>query len=725
MIRQSTLSLADGVDLTAPEGIFSNNGAGSQVIVLDEEGAATASINVVTALTTSNLVASVALSAGEDDTLTVDGILTSPVVTEDGGGGNIVKNGVGTVVLTNPANNYEGTFGVNAGTLTVAGAGVLGGIASSVSLSGGTLDLNSTTQTIGTLIMSQPAASGDAITNGSVNATSYFANIGAGDLLIPVDLLGGSGGFTKINNGTVILSGTNSYTGVTTVSAGTLVATASAALPGFSTADAVVFDGGTIAVQVAGSGWTTAELDTLLANAVKTSGALGIDTTNGDFTPTAAFTETTFGGIGLNKLGPNSLTLEQANSYTGNTTLSEGTLNINNATALGSAPSNFFIASGTTIDNTSGSAVTLTNNSTITLPGDGFVFGGTQDLNLGTGAVTLNLPPNNSTRVITLNGTGRTLTFGGDSISPSRGGNTTIQVDGAGNTLVFGSLALNNSVANRTNTWSGDGNVTVNGGVLDGGNGGQRFTYSGTGTFTINGASTYTGITTVNSGVLALGSGADLSDQTAVVINTGGMMDLAAGLLDEVGSLSIDGGGLLPDGEYGSSASGADNGGMGAEAFDDFFTGTGRLVINSVVPPTPFETFAASFGLTGANSGPADDFDNDGIDNLLEFVFGGDPTISEPDIAPCVVSADGDNLLVTFQRSDASESSVTVTIELSDDLTFSTPENNIVIGADTNAGPIAPSNSSFTVVNDGGFDTITVTIPNSGATNFARVIATQ
>ena len=139
--------------------------------------------------------------------------------------------------------------------------------------------------------MNQPAASGEAILNGSINATTYFANIGAGNLLIPVDLLGGSGGFTKINAGTVTLSGTNIYTGVTTVSAGTLVATAAAALPGFNTADAVVFDGGTIAVQVAGSGWTTAELDSLLANAVKTSGALGIDTTNGDFTPTAAFTE--------------------------------------------------------------------------------------------------------------------------------------------------------------------------------------------------------------------------------------------------------------------------------------------------------------------------------------------------------------------------------------------------------------------------------------------------
>ena len=134
MIRQSTLSLADGVDLTAPGGINSNSGAGSQTIVLAEDGAATASINVATTVSSGNIRANVAFSAGEDDTLTIDGLLTSPIVTDDGGGGDFVKNGVGTVVLTNPANNYEGTFGVNAGTLTVAGVGVLGGTASSVSL---------------------------------------------------------------------------------------------------------------------------------------------------------------------------------------------------------------------------------------------------------------------------------------------------------------------------------------------------------------------------------------------------------------------------------------------------------------------------------------------------------------------------------------------------------------------------------------------------------------
>ena len=63
----------------------------------------------------------------------------------------------------------------------------------------------------------------------------------------------------------------------------------------------------------------------------------------------------------LTKAGVGKLTLAGNNSYSGETTLNAGQLNINSATALGT--DTFAIANGTTIDNTSGvSFGPLTNN---------------------------------------------------------------------------------------------------------------------------------------------------------------------------------------------------------------------------------------------------------------------------------------------------------------------------------------------------------------------------
>ena len=619
MKRGTSLFIADGLDLTLPGGLtVTNGGAPSQAIALNEPGAATASISASTTVTNQNYSQSANFLVGEEDTLTINGPLTG-FSTNATNQAEIRKSGAGTLVLTNAANDYDALMRVLGGTLAISGGGLLGdSLVADLNLDGGNVDLGTTSQTVNAVIISDAYSDGDTIHNGSLSATSFTASNGAGNAIISANLLGGSGGFTKSGNGSVTLSGANAYTGITTGTAGTLIATAAAALPGYDSPAMVIFDGGTIGVQVGGAGWTSGELDTLLTNATKTSGTLGLDTTNGDFTLSGDFA----GTIGLTKLGVNSLTLTGDNSYTGNTLLNEGTLNINSATALGDAASTFFIGGGTTIDNTSGSALTLSNNNAIILPVDGFTFGGTQDLDFGTGAVTLNLPPNNSTRVITLGGTGRTLSFG-DSTSPSRGGNTNIQVDGPGNTLVFSSLGLNQSVANRFNTWSGSANVTVNGGVLD--DGAQHFSYSGTGTFTIGGACTYAGFTTVNSGTLAIASGGSLSDETSVRLN-GGTIDLAAGVNDTVASLTIlgvNGDAALPDGEYGNTASGADNGGLGVGALDAYLTGSGKFVIDN---GTPFDDWMAQFTtLSGDDLLPGSDPDFDGVDNFTEFAFDGNP----------------------------------------------------------------------------------------------------
>ena len=96
------------------------------------------------------------------------------------------------------------------------------------------------------------------------------------------------------------------------------------------------------------------------------------------------------------------LTLGGANSISSGVTLSAGTLNVANAGALGTSA---MTVNGGTLDNTSGSALAL-SPSVAEIWNGSFTFAGSNNLDVGSGAVTLN----NS---ITVTTTANTLTVGG------------------------------------------------------------------------------------------------------------------------------------------------------------------------------------------------------------------------------------------------------------------------------------------------------------------------
>ena len=147
---------------------------------------------------------------------------------------------------------------------------------------------------------------------------------------------GADDSFNVVRNGvggTTILSGNNTYTGTTTVTAGTLLVTKAASLSGYTAASKVsVASGATLAVRAGGAGeWASSEVDTLLGAtpAAFSSGSnLGIDVTTGNTFSYANNLGATQSAKNFIKSGDGQVTLTGANNYTGATTISGGTLTL-------------------------------------------------------------------------------------------------------------------------------------------------------------------------------------------------------------------------------------------------------------------------------------------------------------------------------------------------------------------------------------------------------------
>ena len=145
-------------------------------------------------------------------------ILATPLTST---GGSLTKIGAGTLTVT-AANTHNSGTNINGGTLALSGAGTLGPVNGAVNMGGGTLDLGTLSRTVGTVTITAAAGSGDTIKNGTLTGTSYAATNATGNAIVSANLTG-SVGLTKSGAGTLTLSGSgNSYTGTTTVSAGTL-----------------------------------------------------------------------------------------------------------------------------------------------------------------------------------------------------------------------------------------------------------------------------------------------------------------------------------------------------------------------------------------------------------------------------------------------------------------------------------------------------------------------
>ena len=372
------------------------------------------------------------------------------------------------------------------GTLTLSGAN---SHSSGTTLTTGEIHINSTTAIgTGAFIINGGSidnTSGSSITlstNNAITLGASFTYNGTNDINF------GTGAITNSGSRTITLSGTSR----TLTMGGTMTNTL-----GAIQTTTVNGTGNTLVIGAyALSNSATSFVDVISGSGnVIISGAV----TNGGTATTS--------GLTLNSTGV--LTLSGTNTYAGNTTLTAGTLKLNSTTALGAAASNFIINGGT-IDNITGSSLTLANNNPITLGGN-FAFTGTNDLNLGTGAVT-----NSGSRTISLNGTNSTLTLGG-TMTNTLGAIQTTTVNGSGNTLVVAAYNLSNNASNLIDVINGTGNVTISGVVADGGTStASGLTYSGSGTLTLNGANTFSGGATISSGTVAVNTLANAASSSSL-----------------------------------------------------------------------------------------------------------------------------------------------------------------------------------------------------------------
>lgn len=398
------------------------------------------------------------------------GVLNNSVILSGGKGGLGGSGGAG------------GTSGGSAGTAGAGGAGGAGVMGSGIHVT------NQATGTIKGGMSGEGTIQADAIhfTGGNNTLTLESGSSLSGGLQIDGgatltfdqttdqlvgSIITGAGSIIQNGTGTLTLTGTNTYTGGTTIKMGTLAIGEDNSYLGAATGG-LTFDGGTLELKRA---LTTGRSVTLDAGG-------GTVQTDGVFSST--FSGVIANGVGagtLVKTGSGTLTLSGANTYTGGTVVSAGQLNVASGATLGRSGS-------VTVGNAAGgtvAALTFQNGSSA----KGLAI---TNRETGTTTFTGNVATDATTRIanagtLDLSGATTDLQFG--------------SLTGSG-TVGYGARTL--TVGQATGDTTFDGVLSATGGLAK----------AGANTVILNGVNTYSGGTTVNGGTLEVG---DINTPTASI----------------------------------------------------------------------------------------------------------------------------------------------------------------------------------------------------------------
>jgi autotransporter-associated beta strand protein len=445
-----------------------------------------------------------------------------------GGGGGLVKTGAGQFVVSGDNSFTGGTTLGTSGTanLTVGSDTALGTGPLTIN-QGGVLQANTPVNLRNTVAGSGTIVGSNSITfSGSVSlafgATLTVASSSASVVTTFVAAISGLGSL-QVSEGTLVLSGNNSYSGQTTVSGlGAVLLGADNGIPSSSSlnlSSGAGFDLNGFNDMIGGlSGTGQVDLE---------SGALIVGQGDVD----ASFSGVITGAGRLQKIGAGTLILTGPNTYQGGTILSQGVLDVGNDAALGSG--SVTLAAGAMGASLNAIVpVSFTNDFSvvgapaaivgpITLAGPGMIepgavllagatftgaISGSGSLRVDAGATAVLAAANTYTGRTTVM-PGGLLRLGAANAIPSTSAlammlSAAVDMNGWDDTI--GSLAGDGgaqvSLHGATLTVGADGTTTTFQGTI---NGAGALVKTGNGSLTLAGADLFTGGTTLSSGTLA------------------------------------------------------------------------------------------------------------------------------------------------------------------------------------------------------------------------------
>jgi autotransporter-associated beta strand protein len=438
-------------------------------------------------------------------------LTVNSTITDNGSGvTSMTKAGSGTVTL-NGNNTYSGSNVVAGGTLNISSDANLGTApgaltAASIIINGGVLNATATFS----LNANRGIALGPTSRYGngtiSVAAGQKLSYLGT---IANADTTGNSpgGSLTKAGPGTLELTGTSTYTFGTIINGGTLAIIQSAnvgAQPGCYIPDHLVINGGTLEAEAS---LTLGSQRGIMLGPV---GAAGVGTFQVDDSMTleldSRITDNWNGTGSLAKIGNGILVVTGGvNDYSGDTTVSAGTLQLNNSRALpnGTGKGNVVVNGTLAITNGANPAVNG-------LSGSGIVD------NISSSLATFSAGNNN-----------QSSSFGG-TIQNSGGAPLTFAKAGSGTLTLAGSANHNGSTLVTAGTLALSGSATIGSTTNIAVGTGATFDVSGLsgGTLTLNSGQTLSGngsiVGTINGGSGTIAPGASAGTLTIANLTLGG-----------------------------------------------------------------------------------------------------------------------------------------------------------------------------------------------------------